>query len=640
MKITHVSFVVEHSMLLGRANMWLDNASNIDLLFYSPYADTIVNFARTSELTPLTIGLYGSWGAGKSSLLQLIEAKIKSQDTKIACVSLNAWQFENYEDAKVAIMEALLKALKDNKTVFESAGEKIKGLLARINYFKIGKDLLFKGAPYAIGAITGNPLPIAVNLSADLLTSTNISEKLQNFSDQYIKSADSESITENIRKFRDEFEKMLADVKSIDNLVVIIDDLDRCSPDRIIDTLEAIKLFLSVKKTTFIVAVDQRIIEYAVKTKYPQIEGFDISSDYIEKIIQLPIKIPELSSKDIENYLLLLICQLQLKKVSFQTLIETIHSQRILLKETPLAWDVIEPLLDKTRSEFELSYNMNTLKSEIECISEIAHIVSGSLKGNPRQTKRFLNTFYVRKSLAALYFGEEISLPILAKLLAIETIDSRAFKKLYEWNSGFNGEIAQLKFLETAASEDKDFGEEYSLWMNPRIIRWLKSKPTDLYTQDLSKYFYLSRESLGSAESITASFTEAERKMLSAIQHCIPGQEDSRIKELKEMEPVSQSNVCESLLAHFRDDNLGLNIISRIFETYSDRQTDIVEILLSKPKTFFGMGTVPHIKRMYKANSARMKACLEKLETDKKINQSYTNQIAGDTVAFATAQRR
>lgn len=209
------------------------------------------------------------------SLLQLIEAKIKSQDAKIACVSLNAWQFEDYEDAKVAIMEALLKALKDSKTVFESAGEKIKGLLARINYFKIGKDLLFKGAPYAIGAITGNPLPIAVNLSADLLTSTNISEKLQNFSDQYIKSADSESITENIRKFRDEFEKMLADVKSIDNLVVIIDDLDRCSPDRIIDTLEAIKLFLSVKKTTFIVAVDQRIIEYAVRTKYPQIEGFD-----------------------------------------------------------------------------------------------------------------------------------------------------------------------------------------------------------------------------------------------------------------------------------------------------------------------------------------------------------------------------
>lgn len=620
--------------------MWLDNASNIDLLFYSPYADTVVNFARTSDLTPLTIGLYGSWGAGKSSLLQLIESKIKSLDTKIVCVSLNAWQFEDYEDAKVAVMEALLKALKDNKTVFESVGENIKGLLSRINYFKLGKDLLVKGAPYAIGAITGNPIPIAVNLSADLLASTNISEKLQSFSEQYIKSGEPESITENVRKFRNEFENMLSEVKSIDNLVVIIDDLDRCSPERIIDTLEAIKLFLSVKKTTFIVAVDQRIIEYAVKTKYPQIDGFDISSDYIEKIIQLPVKIPELSSKDIENYLLLLICQLQLKKANFQTFIETIHFQRILLKEAPITWGVIESFLAKEPNAFEEPYSIDTLKTEIECIAEIAHIVSGSLKGNPRQTKRFLNTFYVRKSLAVLYFGEEINLPILAKLLALETIDSRAFKKLYEWNSGFNGEIAELKFLESAASEDKDFGEEYSLWMNPRILRWLKSKPLELHTQDLSKYFYLSREALGSAESITASFTEVERKMLESIQHCIPGQENSRIEELQVMESVSQSNVCEAILVHFRNDNLGLNIISRIFEAYPDRQIDIAEILLTKPKTFFNMGTVPHVKRMYKANRSRMKTCLEKLEADKKINQNYSKQIAEDSFAVATAVRR
>lgn len=102
---------------------------------------------------------------------------------------------------------------------------------------------------------------------------------------------------------------MLNEVSSIDNLVVIVDDLDRCSPDRIVDTLEAIKLFLSVKKTTFIVAVDQRIIEYAVNVKYPQVNGFEVSADYIEKIIQLPIKIPELSPKDIENYLLLLVAQ-------------------------------------------------------------------------------------------------------------------------------------------------------------------------------------------------------------------------------------------------------------------------------------------------------------------------------------------
>ena len=99
--------------------MWLDNASNIDMLFYSPYADTIVNFTKNTSLTPLTIGLYGSWGAGKSSLLHLIEQRIKASGDRVVCVSLNAWQFEGYEDAKIAIMESLLNALKDNKTFAE-----------------------------------------------------------------------------------------------------------------------------------------------------------------------------------------------------------------------------------------------------------------------------------------------------------------------------------------------------------------------------------------------------------------------------------------------------------------------------------------------------------------------------------------
>lgn len=122
--------------------MWLDNASNIDMLFYSPYADTIVNFAKNSTLTPLTIGLYGSWGAGKSSLLQLIRQRIESNGDDVVCISLNAWQFEGYEDAKIAIMESLLNALNDNKTFIAKCGEKIKGLLSRVDYLKLGKKIL------------------------------------------------------------------------------------------------------------------------------------------------------------------------------------------------------------------------------------------------------------------------------------------------------------------------------------------------------------------------------------------------------------------------------------------------------------------------------------------------------------------
>lgn len=66
----------------------------------------------------------------------------------------------------------------------------------------------------------------------------------------------------------------------------MIDDLDRCQPDRIIETLEAIKLFLSVEKMTFIIAADENVIQYAIRKKYPPIENYSVNLDkeYIEKL--------------------------------------------------------------------------------------------------------------------------------------------------------------------------------------------------------------------------------------------------------------------------------------------------------------------------------------------------------------------
>lgn len=608
--------------------MWLDNASCIDMLFYTPYANTIVNYIKESVLTPLTIGLYGSWGAGKSSLLQLIQQNLERDAVETVCISLNAWQFEGYEDAKIAIMEALLQSLQDNKTFSEKAEDKIKNLLSRIDFLKLGKNMLSKGAPYIVSALTGNPIPIAINLSAQLSDSENLISNLKNFKNDYIKAADdSETQTENVRKFRVEFEKMLEAVTSVNNLVVIVDDLDRCMPERIIDTLEAIKLFLSVKKTTFIIAVDQRIIEYAVNIKYPTINGYFVSTDYIEKIIQLPINIPELSSKDIENYLLLLIFQLHLEEKSFEHLIAKLYENKLMLKDTPLSYTIVKSFFEETQGILKLNSNQAALEQDASIISKIRFAVSSSLKGNPRQAKRFLNTFFVRKNLASLYFGNEIDLSVMAKLLALETIDIKAFRKLYEWSSEFDGEIKQLKEIETCINSDKGLAEEYKLWNNPRISRWIKSEPKDLFKMDLSKYFYLSRESLSSTENISVSFNEAERKILSAIQNCIQGQEDARIEELKAMESESQRKVCDSILLHFKSDTVNLSIISRVYKEFPDYQSDIIDALNAKPKLFFNLSTVPHLSRMYSANATQIIRLLDDLEKAKKIPHQMKEEI-------------
>ncbi len=621
--------------------MWLDNASNVDMLFYSPYADTIVNFTKNKSLTPLTIGLYGSWGAGKSSLLQIINQRIDTSAHNIVCISLNAWQFEGYEDAKIAIMESLLTSLKENKTFAEKASEKIKNLLKRVDYLKIGKKLLKDGAPYLIGALTGNPLPIAVNLAGTLSEPQKLFEDIQSFKNEYIKSEkDEDTQTENIRKFRKDFEEMLESVSSIENLVVIVDDLDRCSPDRIIDTLEAIKLFLSVKKTTFIIAVDQRIIEYAVNAKYPPSNGFEVSTDYIEKIIQLPIKIPELSPKDIENYLLLLVAQLHLSKAGFDKLISEIYADKLMLRDKALTMDEICKMLADMQCEYGGRESKNELATDASIISQISTTVSSSLKGNPRQAKRFLNTFFVRKNLAALYFGDELDLSIMAKLLALETIEIKAFRKLYEWNSAFDGEIKELKKIEEAAASGTDLGDEYVLWTNPRITKWLHSDPSNLYLQDLSKYFYLSREALSSVESISATFNEEEREMLSSIQGCLKGQENTRMEELKKMPALSQRKVCEALVEHYKSDTIELNIMSLVYAGFPEFRADIVSATTIKPKAFFNLAALPHLTKMHTASAQPMAALIKTLEEKGYCNTDYITSIKGSNPFATTVERK
>ncbi len=88
--------------------------------------------------------------------------------------------------------------------------------------------------------------------------------------DGLLKPDESKRLPEEIGAFRDAFKELLdkADVKQ---LVVLIDDLDRCLPDIAIETLEAVRLFVFTDRTAFIVAADEAMIEYSVRKHFPEL---------------------------------------------------------------------------------------------------------------------------------------------------------------------------------------------------------------------------------------------------------------------------------------------------------------------------------------------------------------------------------
>lgn len=592
--------------------MWLDNASEIDMLFYKPYATIISDIAKNKDYNPLTIGVFGLWGAGKSTLLKLIQSDIPTENSRYVCVQINAWMFEGYEDAKSALMEALLKELEEQKP-FEDVKTKIRDLIKRVDIFKIGTKLLSYGAPAIASIATGNPLPILLNVAHDAPELADqiktAATSVQNFKDDYLK--DKESTVDNVRKFKEEFQLMLESA-NVDNVIVLIDDLDRCSPDRIIDTLEAIKLFLSVERTTFIIAADETVIEYAIRKNYPPVDGsnVELSTEYIEKIIQLPIHIPELSSKDIENYLLLLVAQKYLSESDFQKLVDKIYQEKLIVRDTRITLAEI-----KTRiAEFDGAY----IPSEAEfmevasIIDSIREIISSTLKGNPRQTKRFLNTFVTKKKLAQMYYGEEIDMKILAKLLVLQKLNSELFSQLNEWNKEFvTSNDEYLKMYESVFAGTA--GVDYTQWAIPKIIKWLECEPKDLYQYRLDKYFYLTRESLTKAMVDTQKFSEEARKILDDLGSVTEGTVSAIISSMATLVPQDIDNIISSLIPRIETGKLKFFIIKEIFVKFSAYQGKIMEAI-GKTKKQIALPDIVQLRAMHVSAPTIVKPVLDGLK--------------------------
>lgn len=613
--------------------MWVDNASELDMLFYKPYADLIKEIVEDGDYNPLTIGIFGLWGAGKSTLLNMIKNSIEQE--KIECIEINAWMFEGYEDAKIALMEALLKTMESNEKIRAKVGEAIKGLLKRVNWLKLGTKAISYGAPLVASVGLCNPIPLLLNVASDVVSSkekiaqtiTNAVDGVENIQENYLSEKENSTV-ENVRQFRNEFDQMLKQT-TISNLVVFIDDLDRCNPDRIIETLEAIKLFLSVKNTTFIIAADENVIQYAIKKKYPKVNENDpdISKEYIEKIIQLPMYIPELSSKDIENYLLLLVCQKYLTKDSFKILLDKVFSEKMLIRDKEITLSELYEIINKINN---LKYKNNLedeFKIDINIINKIKGIIAYTLKGNPRQAKRFLNTFITKKKLAENYFGEDIDIEILAKLLVLQKININLFKTLNDWNKNFTTKNEEFENLYKAF--EKGNLSEYKLWDTTEVKKWLECEPIDLGKRRLDKYFYLTRELLiekPNEQNIDTETREILAEIGSSKHHNI----DSIVEKFKELNSSQIKEGFNVLLPQIKDKKLEVYIVKSLFVKFTEYRKSICDEI-KNGEYEIGPADVGYYITMYGEDKELIKDCLDDLKLKNRIEDPiYKKIIKGD----------
>lgn len=437
-----------------------DNETKIDLLNNEAIAATIVKLLRDRPHHPVTVGVHGDWGAGKSSVLEMIEAGFELEP-KVLCLKFNGWRFQGFEDAKIALIEGIVTGLIEKRPALTKALETVKSVFRRIDWLKMAKH----AGGLAFTAATGIPSPDLIHtalsaiegLLADpskLATKEN-AETALNEVKGLLKpkdDGDSTNVPEEINAFRKAFEDLL-DKAGVDQLIVLIDDLDRCLPDTAIETLEAVRLFVFTSRTAFVVAADEAMIEYSVRKHFPDLPDTtgpqSYARNYLEKLIQVPFRIPALGDTETRIYVTLLLVGAELgdDDDAFTALI---GEARERLKRP---W--IGGSLDAATVRRVLGDKAARANNALALSDQIGPILANGTKGNPRQIKRFLNALVLREQMAdARGFGEDVKLPVLAKLMLAERFLPRLFDQIAAAAAVVSdGRCADLAALEKVATD-------------------------------------------------------------------------------------------------------------------------------------------------------------------------------------------
>jgi hypothetical protein len=247
------------------------NCSRQDGLGFGRYAEVLADAALETR-GPFTIGVFGEWGTGKTSLMRLVERELSGHEN-VATVWFNAWRYEQEEHPIVPLVGTIVRELEQRKPS-SRVGRSFKPLARAL-----------KALAYGVSVTPSVKVPGLAGFEASLA--------LKDVADQYEQLTKDALVDQSL--YYGAFTEL--DAVRLDDdirIVILVDDLDRCFPDKAVKLLESIKLALAQPGFIFILAVAREVIEGYLHHRYASdygIEDFD-GTRYLDKIVQLPFHIP------------------------------------------------------------------------------------------------------------------------------------------------------------------------------------------------------------------------------------------------------------------------------------------------------------------------------------------------------------
>lgn len=303
-----------------------DMVSDVDQLGFQSYVDAFADLiASPHTKPPLTIGIFGSWGMGKSFLLKHIDDEICARQRadpaarpKVHVVRFNAWEYSAADVVWPSLVRKIVQTL-DAEVPYPRWRKRwtrlrwnLPWLLHQGKVPLVGVGLV--AAIAIVSALLGDESRVAAGV-AGVLAIAGLGGIVKAAKDplaRWITAACADSDYGRQRGHMEEIKHDLAQLEhrlhdgvrgkpSAGRILIVIDDLDRCEPSKTVEVLQAVNLLLGFPTFIVCLGIDARIVTGAVEKHYEGLLGAAGASghEYLEKIVQIPFCIPEPGPEDV-----------------------------------------------------------------------------------------------------------------------------------------------------------------------------------------------------------------------------------------------------------------------------------------------------------------------------------------------------
>lgn len=284
-----------------------DDYADVDEIGYREHGEGLIEMIRSVRASgSFTIGVYGQWGQGKTSLLRQIKKALDNSDVNgknpVLTVWFNPWQFTGEEHLIVPFFHTLVASLEKYQEKIKEI-KKIKGRDKSVKLLESVSKFLQKLSRVPVALVYGMegeikvPLLLKAKFSFDKTRDEYRRQEgkmAQETQPDYIKA---------LKEYESLYYNLIEDLQDAANIfdtkvVVFIDDLDRCLPEKAIELMEGLKVLLDMQGFVFVIGVAREIIERGIRVRYRELyrEQWEdmpfLEQDYLDKIIQFSIALP------------------------------------------------------------------------------------------------------------------------------------------------------------------------------------------------------------------------------------------------------------------------------------------------------------------------------------------------------------